>query len=82
MNNNLHNSTQKLVLSDSLADLFIVDLCFVLYLISVSSNIYTYSSRFVKKGPVSDKSTKIYILIVHYIPKHISYGPNLNLHFF
>ena len=31
---------------------------------------------------ISDKSTRICILIVHYIPKHISYGPNLNFHFF
>ena len=35
-----------------------------------------------QKGSVSDKSTKICILIVHYIPKHISYGPNLNFHLF
>ena len=33
------------------------------------------------KGSVSDKSTTFYTLIVHYIPKHISYGPDLNLVF-
>ena len=35
-----------------------------------------------QKGSVSDKSTKICILIVYYTPKHISYGPNLNFNFF
>ena len=46
--------------------------------------IYSFSSPadLWQKGSVSDKSTKICLLIVHYIPKHISYGPNLNFHFF
>ena len=35
MKNNVKNSTQKLVFSDSLPDLYIFDLFFILYLISV-----------------------------------------------